>query len=149
MTYDIVHRIGIRGSSPEEAFAALATIEGLAGWWTRDTGGDPSEGGEIVFRFLPGEIRMRVRELVPGKLVRWEGAPGGPEEWVGTEISFELRQEGEFTIVLFGHRGWAEQAEFMYHCSTKWASYLLSLKQALETGTGAPSPDDVQISDWH
>jgi hypothetical protein len=37
----------------------------------------------------------------------------------------------------------------MYHCSTKWATYLLSLKQLVETGTGAPDPIDVQISDWH
>lgn len=146
---DIRHRIGIRGATTAQVYGALATIEGLANWWTRDTHGDPKLGGEIEFRFLPGQIRMGVRELVPGKLVRWEGLPGGPEEWVGTDISFELRQEGDYAIVLFEHRGWAEPVEFLYHCSTKWASYLFSLKQLLETGTGAPAPDDFQISDWH
>jgi len=39
--------------------------------------------------------------------------------------------------------------EFMHHCSTKWATFMLSLKQLVETGKGAPSPDDVQISNWH
>jgi len=37
----------------------------------------------------------------------------------------------------------------MYHCSTKWATFLMSLKQLVETGDGAPSPRDVTISNWH
>jgi hypothetical protein len=37
----------------------------------------------------------------------------------------------------------------MYHCSTKWAVFLLSLKQLVETGTGSPEPNDVKISNWH
>ncbi|MBJ7451719.1 MAG: hypothetical protein JHC71_06490, partial [Blastococcus sp.] len=52
-------------------------------------------------------------------------------------------------IVLFRHEGWREPVEFMSHCSTKWATYLVSLKQLLETGTGAPDPRDLLISDWH
>jgi hypothetical protein len=51
--------------------------------------------------------------------------------------------------VLFRHQGWTEPVEFMHHCSTKWATYLMSLKSLVETGTGAPAPRDVQISDWH
>ena len=49
----------------------------------------------------------------------------------------------------YSRLGWAEPVEFLYHCSTKWAVYLLSLKALVETGTGSPSPDDVAISDWH
>jgi hypothetical protein len=37
----------------------------------------------------------------------------------------------------------------MSHCSTKWATFLMSLKAFVETGTGAPHPHDVQISNWH
>jgi hypothetical protein len=33
----------------------------------------------------------------------------------------------------------------MHHCSTKWATFLLSLKQLLETGKGRPAPDEVKI----
>ena len=36
----------------------------------------------------------------------------------------------------------------MHHCSTKWAAYLMSLKELVETGQGAPAPNDVQISNW-
>ena len=35
----------------------------------------------------------------------------------------------------------------MYHCSTKWAIFLMSLEDLVKTGT--PAPDDVRISDWH
>jgi hypothetical protein len=69
----------------------------------------------------------------------------GPEEWIGTKVSWELRQEGDWIIVLFKHQGWKEAVEFMNHCSTKWAVFLLSLKSLLETGKGAPNPDDFKF----
>jgi uncharacterized protein YndB with AHSA1/START domain len=144
---DILHRVGIT-SSPDEVYAALTTIEGLSGWWARDTTGDSEVGGIIAFRFGPGGFDLKVLEQVPGRRVRWE-VVDGPVEWIGTQIDFELSRAGEFTIVLFEHRGWAEPVEFMYHCSTKWAVFLLSLKQLVETGQGAPDPIDVPISDWH
>ena len=59
------------------------------------------------------------------------------------------KQEDDYTIVLFKHEGWREPVEFMHHCSTKWATFLMSLKSLLETGTGAPEPRDVKISNWH
>jgi len=37
----------------------------------------------------------------------------------------------------------------MYHGSTKWTIFLMSLEDLVETGHGAPAPDDVRISDRH
>lgn len=73
----------------------------------------------------------------------------GPDEWIGTFVTWDIRQDGDYTIVMFEHQGWREPVEFMYHCSTKWATFLMSLKQLVETGKGAPDPRDVAISDWH
>ncbi len=42
---------------------------------------------------------------------------------VRTKVSWELKQEGDYTIVLFKHQGWKEPVEFMHHCSTKWGSF--------------------------
>lgn len=146
---DILHRIGATSSSTQHAYQALTTLEGLSGWWASDTSGEPAVvGGVTKFRFVPGGFDMKVLELIPSERVLWEVVEG-PPEWMGTHVNFELRQADEHTIVLFEHRGWSEQVEFMNHCSTKWAAYLLSLKQLLETGTGSPDPDDIQISDWH
>jgi hypothetical protein len=89
-----------------------------------------------------------VRDVQPGACVLWEVVEG-PEEWIGTRVSFELSQEDDFTIVMFAHTGWREAVPFMNHCSTKWATFLMSLKELVETGTGKPAPRDVQISDWH
>ena len=145
---DILHRVGVEHSSPQQVYDALTTLDGLSGWWAEKTTGDTGPGGVIEFRFGPGGIDMEVVELDPGRLVRWE-VVGGPEEWIGTEVRFDIRQDGDWTIVLFRHEGWREPVEFMSHCSTKWATYLVSLKQLLETGTGAPDPRDLLISDWH
>jgi uncharacterized protein YndB with AHSA1/START domain len=146
---DILHRIGIKSSSPNDAYKALATIDGLSGWWTDDTKGQ-SEVGEVVrFRFGDlGGFDMKVLALDPARRVLWQ-VVDGPEEWIGTKVSFDLRQDGDFTIVLFRHEGWKEPIEFMHHCSTKWATFLMSLKSLVETGKGAPHPNDVPISDWH
>lgn len=144
---DILHRIATKATTADDVLPALTTIDGLASWWTTDTEGDASVDGVIKFRFIPGGFDMKVVEITPDR-VRWEVAEG-PEEWMGTTITFDLKQDGEHTVVLFAHEGWKEPVEFMNHCSTKWASYLLSLKDYVETGKGAPSPDDVQISNWH
>ena len=145
---DILHSVGVASSSPDDVYAALSTIHGLSGWWTSDTSGDPAVGGVLRFRFDPGDIDMLVRGLEPGERVLWE-VTDGPEEWLGTTVEFDIRQDGAYTTVLFRHQGWREPVEFMHHCSTKWAVFLLSLKALLETGEGAPAPRDVKIDSWN
>ena len=144
---DIHHRIGVESPSTDGVYAALTTIDGLSRWWTTDTTGDPALGGKIEFRFLPGGFDMEVIELVPGELVRWR-VVDGPPEWIGTHVQFDLRQDGDFTIVMFKHEGWAEPVEFMHHCSTRWGTYLMSLKQLIDTGAGSPDPHAVEVSNW-
>jgi uncharacterized protein YndB with AHSA1/START domain len=142
--FDILHRVGIR-SSPEKVFAALAEESGLAGWWTKDVKAAPSVGAINQFRFGDkGFNAMKVLELWPGQRVKWLCVDGA-KEWIGTELTFELRQEDGGTVLLFAQRGWKEQVEFMHYCSTKWGVYLLGLKCLCETGKGAPYPDDVDI----
>ena len=149
---DILHRVGIKAPL-DHVYRALATREGVAGWWTTHAQGESAVGGTLTFRFTSdgrelGGFDIKVLELEPGRRVLWEVVEG-PGEWIGTKISFDLRQEGEFSIVLFKHQGWKAPVEFAYHCSTKWATFLMSLKSLVETGQGAPSPHDVRISDWH
>ncbi len=150
--FDILHRVGIRASQ-DKVYKALATAAGVSRWWTTETTGDDRAGGKIRFRFTDhgrelGVFDMKILDLDAGSRVAWQ-VIDGPEEWVGTKISFDLRQDGDFTIVLFKHEGWKEPVEFMYHCSTKWAIFLMSLKSLGETGKGQPSPDDVKVGDWH
>ncbi len=142
---DILHRIEVK-SSAKDTYAALATVPGLASWSTDGTQGTSKVGEVIQFRFGElGGFDMKVHELEPAKRVLWE-VVGGPSEWVGTRVSFELTHQNDATAVLFKHQGWKEPSEFMHHCSTKWATFLMSMKALLETGQGAPYPNDVHIT---
>jgi uncharacterized protein YndB with AHSA1/START domain len=144
----IRHRVGI--SAPQaRVYEVVATREGLAGWWTRHVAGDSRVGSELKFFFgkpEPGAV-MEVAELVPDQRVAWRCVQG-PDEWVGTNLTFDLKQEAGETVVMFSHANWREPVEFMHHCSTKWAYFLLTLKAALEGGTFTPHPDDLKISSW-
>lgn len=150
---NIDHRVGIKAPA-SKVFAALATVEGVGSWWTTSTTGSSTPGGNVDVRFLKpdgeerGRMTFEVAELDADRKVRWR-FHDGPAEWIGTDVTFELRQEGEYTIVLFGHHNWREFVEFTAHCSTKWATFLLSLKELVETGQGRPSPHDVKIDDWN
>jgi uncharacterized protein YndB with AHSA1/START domain len=144
---DILHKIGIQASSPDDVYKALTTVHGLSAWWTTTTLGDSHVGGVLKFRFGNGGFDMRIVELQPARRVLWQ-VVDGPAEWVDTRIGYEIRQEGDWTIVLFKHEGWKQPDAFMHHCSTKWAVFLLSLKSLLETGKGAPWPNEIKLDSW-
>jgi uncharacterized protein YndB with AHSA1/START domain len=149
---DIIHRIGIKAPL-SRVYDALATIEGVAGWWTDETTGDARQGGKfkVVFRDHgdeKGKMAFDIVTLKPNAEVRWR-CTAGPAEWMGTDVTFKLTQEGEYTLILFGHRNWREAVDFTAHCSTKWATFLLSLRDLVETGKGKPAPHDLKIDNWN
>jgi len=141
---EIIHRIGIACASTD-VFSALTTDEGLSRWWTTDTSGAGDIGSIIEFRFNDMGPDFEVVELEKDALVRWRHSGEMPAEWIGTEVSFQLKSAGNQTYVFFSHSRWKERSEFMGHCSSKWGVFLLSLKEALETGKGRPFPNDVHI----
>ena len=146
--FDILHRGGIK-AAPADVYQALTKLDRLSAWWTADTTGEASVGGTIHFRFGErGFFDMKVLELEPAKRVVWQ-VTDGPAEWIGTKVVWDLTPEGAGTTLRFKHQGWREQVDFMAHCSSKWASFLWSMKTLCETGKGSPYPNDVRISiDW-
>ena len=137
---DILHRVGIR-ATPDKVYEALSTIDGLSHWWIVETAGDTKKGGIIDFG---GFFKMKVVRSEPEKIVHWK-CVDGPKEWLNTEIIFRLKWQDEQTFVLFTHAKWKRSGEFMHHCSTKWAVFLLSLRDWLEREEGHPAPYDVKI----
>ncbi|MDQ2814936.1 MAG: SRPBCC domain-containing protein [Actinomycetota bacterium] len=145
---DIRHRVGITAPAGH-VYRALATREGLSGWWTREVHGDSETGGKLEFFFggpEPAAV-MEVIDLVPDRRVAWRCVEG-PDEWVGTTVTFDLSSSDGETAVLFSHAGWRDAIEFMSHCSTKWAYFLLGLRAGLAGGSATPYPDDQKISSW-
>jgi uncharacterized protein YndB with AHSA1/START domain len=150
---DIIHRIGIK-APVSKVYAALATVDGVAGWWTTETSGESKAGGVMTFAFRNchgeelGKMVMNVVGLNPDQDVHWR-VSAGAREWIGTDLTFHLSQQGDQTIVLFAHKNWQEAGEFMAHCSMKWATFLLSLRDLVETGRGKPAPVDLKIDNWN
>ena len=150
---NIIHRIGIK-SGLDKVYKAISTIEGLANWWTNEVEGDENLGGKTKFTFrtktgeVKGQMVMEIKELNPQKNVKWQCVEG-PVEWVGTDINFDLSEQDDQTIIIFGHNNWREAIEFTAHCSMKWAVFLLSLLEYVETGKGKPSPHDLKIDNWN
>ena len=143
---DIRHRVAI--SDPvESVYDAVATNGGISEWWTRDgVRGESSEGSRLQFFFGQPEPAavVEIIRLSPHDHVGWRCIEGA-DEWVGTELSFDLTQADDETVVLFTHAYWREPTEFMAHRSARWAYFLLSLKQYLETGKGTPFPEDLKF----
>ena len=149
---DILHRVGFKAPI-EKVYQALTDRDRLAGWWTHRTQGESKVGSVVTFRFTTdgeeiGGFDMKVLELQPNRRVLWE-VVDGPAEWIGTRISFDLKMDGDWAILLLNHMGWKEPVEFMHHCSTKWATFLLSLRDLVERDVGRPDPNDLKISNWH
>jgi uncharacterized protein YndB with AHSA1/START domain len=144
----IRHRVGIYAPI-EDVYDAFATPEGVKQWWTTDVRGESRLGGELAFRFgrpEPAAV-VELAELTPPSRVVWRCVEG-PPEWVGARITFDLRAHDDETVVVFTHDNWREPVEFMHHCTTAWAYYLLSAKRGLEDGTATPWPHNHKVSSW-
>jgi uncharacterized protein YndB with AHSA1/START domain len=70
---DIIHRVGIKAPAAK-VYDALATVDGVAGWWTKETTGKSKVGGVITVRFRDhgaetekGRMDLDVVKLNPGK----------------------------------------------------------------------------------
>ena len=123
---------------------ALTSLDGLAAWWTQETTGDPTLGGTVEFTFGGnGGFDMRVIKN-NSQQVHWE-CTKGPDDWLGTHIEFDIQNKETHNQVMFRHAGWGSENPFFHHCSTKWATFLLSLRDYIEHGKGQPYPDDIKI----
>jgi uncharacterized protein YndB with AHSA1/START domain len=85
---DIVHEFTVK-AQPERVFQLFATPEGMDKWWTKASGGEMGEGGEVRLYF--------------GRDFKWRGrvtrsnAPHGFEleiteahpDWMGTRAGME------------------------------------------------------------
>lgn len=125
-----------------EVFDAVATLEGLRGWWTSLVSGDTSVGGAVQLRFqgLDEQIVMRVDSAEHGRLLAWTCLENsGHPEWQSTEITFTLEAiSAESTLLDFEHRGLVPSLACYETCEVGWDHFLASIASYVETGRGAP-----------
>jgi uncharacterized protein YndB with AHSA1/START domain len=135
---DIAMQIDI-ATSPDEAYRAFTTTDGVAGWWTDRNEAAGAVGGVDRFHFpgQPAAWEMRVEQAEPGKLLVWR-CLAGPPPWVGTDVRWTLQTTDDGTLVLFDHAGFAEVDTMFRVVTLGWAQLLLRLREYLQTGKPVP-----------
>ena len=136
------HSIVMEASS-ERVLAAISTLDGLKSWWTTGVTGSSELNKVIKFDFGGSGFDMKVVASTENT-VSWK-VVAGPDEWMETPVHFEIRPHEKGCILYFSHSEWKETSDFHHHCSMKWATFLLSMKDYLEQGAGKPYPNDILI----
>lgn len=123
-------------------FDAIATINGLRGWWTPITGGSPSPGGQLRFEFkgLDECIIMQVDRARRPDSVHWTCAMHtGLPEWAGTKVTFNLvERTAKICDLRFRHLGLKPKLMCYDDCRQGWEHFLASLVAYVEKGKGMP-----------
>ena len=134
---EIKHYVVIK-TTPGKIFNAITTQEGLENWWAKQTTANPELGFVNVFTFGKFRNEMKITKLIADKKVEWK-CINSIEEWIDTNISFDLEAKDGRTILRFAHSGWRAVTDTFAGCNYDWALFMKSLKSLCESGTGTPS----------
>lgn len=134
---EIRHNVIIK-TTPAKVYEAITTQEGLANWWAKQTIAKPEVGFVNIFTFGTFRNEMKVTILNPNKKVEWK-CINSIEEWIDTNILFDLEDKEGHTLLRFTHSGWRAVTDTFAGCNYDWGRFMTSLKLFCETGTGTPS----------
>lgn len=132
--------------TPEAAFAAITDVRG---WWSGQIDGCTDRlGEEFTYRYEDVHYsKQRITELVQGKRVVWHVVDAylnfteDSDEWIGTDITFEVSRKGGQTEVRFSHVGLVPAVECFDTCSNAWGFYInTSLRNLIVSGHGQSNP---------
>jgi uncharacterized protein YndB with AHSA1/START domain len=161
-----IHQAVLVSAPIETVYRAIASQEGLSGWWTPDVKAAAQVNTVARFRFGPDYFKdMKIVELEPNSRVKWVCMQGA-DEWIGTTLSFKLEagdsgtlssihpelkdqvqqaSKGKQTLLVLHHDNWQEYSLMFAECSYTWGQFLRSLKLLCETGTGEPWPNQHRL----
>jgi uncharacterized protein YndB with AHSA1/START domain len=138
---DYAARVAIHASQ-ERVFDAIATVEGIRGWWTPIVKGSGTPGAELRLEFegLDEYIALRVERMTRPSALHWSCvAHTGLPEWAGTKMTFDLVERTSRECQLnFRHIGLTPKLECYDRCTLGWDHFLGSLVVYIERGTGMP-----------
>lgn len=123
--------------APESAYAAIHRIQD---WWMAELRGSSRRiGDEFSYDLRGHSCAMRVVQLVPGRRIVWRvirshmTGVADPEEWVGTDITFEIEKAEDGSRVRFTHVGLEPTSECYDRCAAEWEhSITAGLRRLLE-----------------
>jgi uncharacterized protein YndB with AHSA1/START domain len=127
-------------ASAGKVYEALTRQAGYRGWWNAVGDVPESIGGEAALRFVkegnPVNMRFRIDEMQPNQRVRWTCIAHDMPSWVGTSLTWEIKEAGGAVLVTLDHAGWNGAGP--EPVAQGWKHFLGSLKSYVETGTGQP-----------
>lgn len=143
----------LRWTVPAGVDAVWEAVCSPQDWWSRQIEG-PTRGVGAEFHYHYQDVhqcRFRITEFEPGRRAVWHVVEKAfnfvrdPQEWVGTDVVFDLRPVEGGTELVFTHRGLVSAYECYAVCRDAWTAYIgKSLKDLVLTGHGQPNPvDDV------
>ena len=132
MTDTYTKRLALHAPRPRIT-AAVATLEGIRGWWTPIVAGSAAPGGELHLGFVGMDEHVVMRVEHSGAGVRWTclehtGAPS----WRGSIVTLEP-SDGALEL---RHDGVPSEL-----VRPGWERFLASLAGFVERGEGAPFGD--------
>ena len=138
--------------TPEEAFKAINNVRG---WWSQAIEGETDKlNAEFKYHYQDvHRCTFKITEFVPGERVVWHVLDNyfnfvkDKNEWIGTDVVFEIARKGDQTEVHFTHIGLVPAYECYNVCSDAWGSYITgSLRDLITTGKGQPNPIEEIVS---
>lgn len=141
---DIKHELKINAPA-DKIFSAVATQNGIRGWWSRDNQVGENEGDKSLLKFDKQgtivEMGFQTKELVPDEKVVWECTENGNPAWIGTRIITEIAPDDTGCRVVFSHAGFDEKwngHDAFEMTKGTWNHFVGSLKSFCEKGEGQP-----------
>lgn len=135
----ILHAVEI-DATPADVYRAIATADGIAGWWSTKVTADERVGGIVDFTFV-GDFHpdMEITTLDEPARVAWK-CVAGHEPWEGSSFTFAIEPlDGGRSRLMFT-QGYGKPIDDVAYgiYNYNWGYYMHSLKQYVETGTGFP-----------
>jgi len=135
---DIVHQLTI-ATDARAIRTAVTTEDGLAAFWTDQVRAEPTVGSKAWFGFGPNaEVQFTFEvAAIDDDHIAWK-CIDGPDEWVGTTVTWQLTPGDGGTTVRFEHKGWRSADGELGQCSFVWAQILHRLEGYVIEGTREP-----------
>jgi uncharacterized protein YndB with AHSA1/START domain len=125
-------------------FQVISSPEGLDQWWTKRSSGNAAEGMEYQLWFGPEyDWRAVVSRCVPDKEFELKLVKAH-EDWMGSRVRFQLKENNGKTTLCFQHKGWPEENDHYRVSCFCWAMYLRLLKRYVERGERVPYEERLE-----
>ena len=132
--------------TPDEVFLAVNRV---SGWWSGEVLGESEKLGDEFTYHFPGIhfSRQKVTESIPGKKTVWHVTDAeltfvsDKQEWIGTDIVFEIEEGADQTELHFTHVGLSPSLQCYGSCANAWSILVTkNLRNLIITGADQPTP---------